>query len=111
MERARFGSPLRWLCLIVIAWLGFRASGISGAIWALTWLGLVLFVFFVISDGLRLIGSWLQRPQITQNFYNEPEKHPDVEGTSRRHPDPTRPTDDDEFAGLITYRISSGRKF
>jgi hypothetical protein len=97
---------------IVILVLGFGAvkGGWYGLFAMFILFGLGCLVFQVGVDLFsRFTGQFSQPRKIDLTVYNGSTTpgHPDVEGTSRRHPDPTRPTTDD-YMGLITYRLKKG---
>lgn len=108
-------KPTRVFILLLVVAFGFWRQGFAGACFAVFIFGFLCFIFYTAVDGFHAIAKAVKpEPGITVNV-NAPDGeamkgHPDVEGTARRHPDPTRPTEED-FAGLITYRIESGRKW
>jgi hypothetical protein len=96
---------------VIGAW-GFWVEGWPGVFYALILWGIWLFVWYAFVDAGNAFANFMNRPRqhnVTVRVEDGAIKgHPDIEGTSRRHPDPTRPTEED-FAGLITYRIEKGR--
>jgi len=104
-RRHRFGV------LFLVWYVGFRINGAS--FWAgMGFVAIFLFgcfLFYAAVDLLRAIGGWLKPTQnFTVNVHDTTPGHPDIEGTATRHPDPTRPTEED-WAGMITVRLESGR--
>jgi hypothetical protein len=105
----------RWLLVAGVAYWGYSQQGYAGIVWALMIFGIIAFVWYAATDGLHAIANFMQRPKEVHHYYHAEDGaikgHPDVEGTARRHPDPTRPDMMDEFAGAITYRLHKGGKW
>jgi hypothetical protein len=107
-------KPSRIFILLLVCAFGFWRQGLTGVVYSIFIFGFLLFVFYTAVDGFHAVARAM-RPEpstavtINVNQDGAIKGHPDIEGTAR-HPDPTRPTEED-FAGLITYRLESGRKW
>lgn len=109
---------MRWgrvLFTFALGYVGFKIDGWAGTFSFLLLFFLGCFLFYYIFEPIyRDFQGLFSR--IGGNTYNihvnatpGQDGHPDVEGTARRHPDPTRP-DDEEWAGAITYRLERGKR-
>jgi len=105
----------RWWRLWFIGMTWYAGFKISGGDYraGLLLVGLLFIgalIYYCIKDALVF---FFGRIRPTQNFNvnvtTTTPGHPDVEGTASRHPDPTRPSEED-WAGIITYRLESGRR-
>jgi hypothetical protein len=103
----------------VCAWWGFHKLGPTGIFWGWLGWGFSCFVYYALKDMAVGFKNFIDpnKPKkvdltVTQGepwwLKNYEGGHPDIEGkVTRSNPDPTRPTDED-FAGLLTVRISKG---
>jgi|SRR5215467_6234475 len=107
--------------LVLLFWIFFipyvvTGGGMHGLKTGVVYLVLFLFgcfIFYTIIDFFFDVGHFLSRfggNTTNIHIHGQPadEIHPDIEGTARRHPDPTRP-DDEEWLGAITYRLETRR--
>lgn len=96
--------------LLLIAGWGFYRGGISAAFWLLVGYGILLFIWYALFDATKAVDKYIKGPrQLDVTVYpgdsSKGTEYPDVEGRAwRENPDPTRPTDED-WMGLITYKI------
>ena len=103
------------IVLLGITGFGFYAQGISGAVIMLVTFGVLCFIWYAASDGIKAVDNYIKQPRqmdvtIHQGDATKGQEYPDVEGRAwRENPDPTRPTDED-WAGLITYKIEKARR-
>lgn len=98
--------------LIVLLVLGFGAwqGGLYGVFAMFMIFGCTAFIWFAVADLCSAIFRAIFTPRkLDVTVYDGGTRggHPDIEGSVRRHPDPTRPTTDD-YMGLITYRLKKG---
>jgi|SRR5580765_819302 len=99
---------LKLLLLIGTAAYGYSRQGISGSFYALMLLGLLLFGWYLMCGFLFSFVNLFQREPtynitIQQGDSIKGQEYPDVEGKGRtRHPDPTRPTEED--FKVLTWR-------
>jgi hypothetical protein len=102
-------KPMRIAFVFGVAGLGLWAGGITGVLWALICFGMLLFVWYALFDAAKGVDNYLKGPRqldVTVHQGDSIKGHPDVEGRAwRENPDPTRPTEED-WAGLLTYRIA-----
>jgi len=102
--------------VMIVLWIGFFGyvfEGWAGAFSFMMCFLLATAVFYIFVDIFHEIAAFFRGGDTHIHIHQAPESttpqgHPDIEGTARRHPDPTRP-DDEEWAGAITYRLQSGK--
>jgi hypothetical protein len=105
--------------LMLLAWiftLPFLISG--GGVHGLKTGGAFVIVFLLgfwvvatIIDFFHDVARFFNRPVEHHHYIHHEQTqqgHPDIEGTAARHPDPTRP-DEEEWVGAITYRLHKGK--
>ncbi len=97
--------------MLAVAGYGFWAGGWSGIFYALIGFGIILFIWYAATDAVKGVDKYIKGPRqldvtLHQGDTARGTEYPDIEGRAwRENPDPTRPTDED-WAGLITYKIS-----
>lgn len=101
-------KPLRLFILFGIGFYGYTRTGLNGIFYALILFGFLAFIWYTMVDALARLLNFVQKPTTTNNYnlnVNTGETikgYPDVEGRASRHPDPTRP--DDEDFKVLTWR-------
>jgi len=104
-------KPSRIAFMLAVAGYGFWAGGWSGIFYALIGFGIILFIWYAATDAVKGVDNYIRGPRkldvtLHQGDSTKGTEYPDIEGRAwRENPDPTRPTDED-WAGLITYKIA-----